>query len=86
VLSGWQTAAITLGASGITAFVALFGAWLRGGQEQEQLDRRFEHERGLQTEQLAHERTEQWRERLVQEWGRIGTDTEQSELSVPVTA
>jgi hypothetical protein len=82
VLSGWQTVAITLGASGITAFVALFVAWLRGGQEREQLDRRLEHERRQQTEQRAHERTEQWRERLVREAADFSTGVEQAILGV----
>jgi hypothetical protein len=82
VLSGWQTVAITLGASGITAFVALFVAWLRRGQEQEQLDRRLDHERGLQTEQLAHERTERWREILTREAGDFSTGIEQAILGI----
>jgi hypothetical protein len=65
MLSGWQTVAVSLGASGITALAAFLVAEVTGRHGRAELDSRLEHERAQQERQLEHERAEQWRDRLV---------------------
>jgi hypothetical protein len=82
MLSGWQTVAISLGASTLTGAAALLGAWIRGRQDRAQLDRRLEHERTQQERQLEHERAEQWRDRLVRAADDFSTGAQQALLAV----
>ena len=49
-LSGSETVLITVGASAVTGFVALFGSWLNGKQETARLDQQLAHERQQQAE------------------------------------
>jgi hypothetical protein len=81
-LSGWQTVAITIGASGVTALAALLVAQLTGKQGREQLDRQLEHEREQQVRRLAHERSEQWTDRLVRAADDFSTGVEQATLGI----
>jgi gas vesicle protein len=81
-LSGWQTVAITIGASGVTALAALLVAQLTGKQGREQLERQLEHEREQQVRRLAHERSEQWTDRLVRAADDFSTGVEQATLGI----
>jgi hypothetical protein len=82
MLPTWATVALALGGSAITGGVAMVAVWIRGRIDRALERERRAHDEEQQIRRLAHEREEQWRERLVRAADDFSTAVSQALLGV----